>query len=87
MTKGRFQGSIRDPRLPLTECSAGASCPCAYKHYANRRGPPRRASPTLSIEVRNRGSASPHLVEKASGLARQKSREKRTWQAQNRLSF
>jgi len=31
------------PRLPLTQCSAGASCSCAYKHHAARRGPPRRA--------------------------------------------
>src|SRR5271165_4705517 len=31
------------PRLPLTQCSAGGSCPCAYKHHADRRGPPRRA--------------------------------------------
>src|SRR5580704_6485477 len=31
------------PHLPLSECSAGVSCPCSYKHYEDRRGPPRRA--------------------------------------------
>src|ERR1700722_11033605 len=31
------------PHLPLSECNAGVSCPCAYKHHADRRGPPRRA--------------------------------------------
>jgi len=24
------------PRLPLTPCTAGASCPCSYKHHADR---------------------------------------------------
>jgi len=30
------------PRLPLPGCTVGDSCPCAYKHYADRRGQPRR---------------------------------------------
>src|ERR1700722_12169547 len=35
--------SQKAPRLPLSQCSAGDSCSCAYKHHADRRGPPRRA--------------------------------------------
>jgi hypothetical protein len=30
------------PRLPLAHCSSPASCSCSYKHYADRRGQPRR---------------------------------------------
>jgi hypothetical protein len=34
--------SAAAPRLPLPGCTAGDSCPCAYKHHADRRGQPRR---------------------------------------------
>jgi hypothetical protein len=34
--------SAAAPRLPLPECTMGDSCPCAYKHFADRRGQPRR---------------------------------------------
>ena len=38
---GRFLS--RDaPRLPLAQCLEPHSCSCAYKHHADRRGPPRR---------------------------------------------
>ena len=30
------------PRLPLQQCNAPEECSCAYKHHADRRGPPRR---------------------------------------------
>jgi hypothetical protein len=35
--------SAEAPRLPLPTCRAGSLCPCAYKHYDDRRGQPRRA--------------------------------------------
>src|ERR1700722_17538543 len=44
------------PHLPLTECIAGASCPCAYKHYADRRGPPRRAEELTGLRRPNPGA-------------------------------
>jgi hypothetical protein len=34
--------SAAAPRLPLPECTMGDACPCAYKHFADRRGQPRR---------------------------------------------
>ena len=30
------------PRLPLAECTTSDTCTCIYKHYADRRAPPRR---------------------------------------------
>jgi hypothetical protein len=30
------------PRLPLAECECVGSCPCAYKHHADRRSQARR---------------------------------------------
>jgi len=30
------------PRLPLPDCTVGSSCPCVYKHHADRRGQARR---------------------------------------------
>jgi hypothetical protein len=44
------------PHLPLTECCAGATCPCAYKHYADRRGPPRRAEELTGLRRPNPGA-------------------------------
>jgi hypothetical protein len=32
------------PRLPLTGCSSPESCRCIYRHHADRRGKPRRAT-------------------------------------------
>ena len=34
--------SATAPRLPLDGCPVKDSCPCAYKHHADRRGPARR---------------------------------------------
>ena len=31
------------PRLPMPDCRGGDSCPCGYKHHADRRGQARRA--------------------------------------------
>jgi hypothetical protein len=35
--------SAEAPRLPLADCAEAGSCPCAYKHHADRRAQPRRA--------------------------------------------
>jgi hypothetical protein len=32
------------PRLPLAGCSAPENCRCIYRHHADRRGKPRRAT-------------------------------------------
>ena len=37
------------PPLPLPECGAGNSCPCTYKHHADRRAHPRRAEEVTGI--------------------------------------
>jgi hypothetical protein len=34
--------SAEAPRLPLVQCTSPKSCTCAYKHYEDRRGNPRR---------------------------------------------
>jgi len=44
------------PRLPLPECGAGSSCPCAYKHYDDRRGQPRRTEEITGLRRPNPGS-------------------------------
>src|ERR1700679_3682829 len=44
------------PHFPLTGCSLGASCPCAYKHYADRRGAPRRAEEITGVRRSNPGA-------------------------------
>ena len=45
------------PRLPLVGCTAPESCPCKYKHYADRRGTPRRREDISGLRRRDhRGS-------------------------------
>src|SRR5277367_1965402 len=44
------------PHLPLSQCSAGVSCPCSYKHYEDRRGPPRRAEELTGLRRPNPGA-------------------------------
>ena len=44
--------SAKAPRLPLPECTAD-SCPCAYKHHEDRRGPPRRKSEATGLKRGN----------------------------------
>ena len=58
----RFLGSDA-PRLPLNECTAPATCRCAYRKYADRREGPRR-------EVEQTGM-------RRSGLAQQERRVRR----------
>jgi hypothetical protein len=39
--RGKRFLSSEAPRLPLAECDA-RRCECRYRHFADRRGPPRR---------------------------------------------
>jgi hypothetical protein len=45
--------SAKAPHLPLPECTAPDSCPCAYKHHADRRGQPRRTSEVTGLKRGN----------------------------------
>jgi hypothetical protein len=42
--KGRRYLSNEAPRLPLAECGQPWKCRCVYRHHADRRATPRRAS-------------------------------------------
>lgn len=42
--KGRRFLSNEAPRLPLPGCSQPWACRCVYRHHADRRATPRRAS-------------------------------------------
>ena len=44
--RGKRYLSSEAPRLPLTECDA-KRCECRYRHFADRRGPPRRRAEKL----------------------------------------
>ncbi len=44
--KGKRFLSSEAPRLPLKECDA-SRCECRYRHFADRRGPPRRRDEKL----------------------------------------
>jgi hypothetical protein len=46
--------SAAAPRLPLPGCTMGDSCPCAYKHYADRRGQPRRKDEITGLKQRGK---------------------------------
>ena len=41
------------PRLPLAGCAAPDSCTCKYKHYSDRRGPPRRREDISGLRRRD----------------------------------
>jgi hypothetical protein len=41
--------SAEAPRLPLSECDRPESCPCTYRHYADRRAKKRRAAETGKV--------------------------------------
>jgi hypothetical protein len=45
--------SAKAPHLPLPECTIPDSCPCAYKHYDDRRGQPRRQSELTGLKRGN----------------------------------
>jgi hypothetical protein len=42
--------SAKAPRLPLPECTTPNTCLCAYKHYEDRRGSPRRTSELTGLK-------------------------------------
>jgi hypothetical protein len=51
---GRERFLSRDaPRLPLPQCGHPQSCPCAYKHHADRRRDPRRSEELIGIRRGN----------------------------------
>jgi len=41
--------SAEAPRLPLLECTCYDSCPCAYKHHADRRSYTRRKDESTGL--------------------------------------
>jgi hypothetical protein len=41
------------PRLPLVGCAAPEACTCKYKHYSDRRGPPRRKEDISGLRRRD----------------------------------
>jgi hypothetical protein len=45
--------SAQAPHLPLPECTAPNACPCAYRHYDDRRGQPRRQSELTGLKRGN----------------------------------
>ncbi|MGB6352792.1 MAG: hypothetical protein WBF21_02305 [Steroidobacteraceae bacterium] len=47
--------SATAPRLPLPGCTMGNSCPCAYKHHADRRGQPRRKDELVGMKRNIKG--------------------------------
>lgn len=44
--------SSEAPRLPMAGCSTPGTCPCAYKHHPDRRGPPRREEESSGLRQR-----------------------------------
>jgi hypothetical protein len=56
--------SAAAPRLPLEGCPVKDSCPCAYKHHADRRGPARRKDETTGLR-RNSKVAEERRVERS----------------------
>ena len=57
--KGKRFLSREAPHLPLPECNA-ARCECKYRHYADRRGGPRRGDdrgvPKARVDTNRRGA-------------------------------
>ena len=41
--------SAEAPRLPLAQCTTPKSCACAYKHFPDRRGQPRRKDEAIGL--------------------------------------
>ena len=65
--KGKRFLSKDAPWLPLAECDA-TRCPCKYRHFADRRGPPRRhdekgAAPTVKKEGNRRSTRGRRAVD------------------------
>jgi hypothetical protein len=51
--RGKRYLSREAPRLPLNECDRSDACRCVYRHHADRRTGPRRASETGGPPVRS----------------------------------
>lgn len=50
---GRRFLAAEAPRLPLADCTGKDACSCKYKHYEDRRGPPRRKEDKSGLPGRN----------------------------------
>ena len=50
--RGRRFLSAEAPLLPLASCTMRDTCTCAYKHHADRRGPPRRKEEITGVSQR-----------------------------------
>jgi hypothetical protein len=48
--------SANAPRLPLEACTTPKTCVCAYKHYPDRRGQPRRKDEAMGLPRNNKVS-------------------------------
>jgi hypothetical protein len=53
--KGKRLLSTEAPLLPLKGCDA-ASCACRYRHYDDRRGPPRREDKVTAAKALEQGN-------------------------------
>ena len=53
--KGKRYLSSEAPRLPLEGCDA-ARCECRYRHFADRRGDPRREDETAAKQEARKGN-------------------------------
>lgn len=53
--KGKRYLSGEAPRLPLEGCDA-ARCECRYRHFADRRGDPRREDETAAKQQAGKGN-------------------------------
>ncbi len=64
--KGKRFLSREAPRLPLPECDA-ARCECKYRHYADRRGGPRRGDergvPKARVDTNRRSARGRRAVD------------------------
>jgi hypothetical protein len=54
---GRRFLAAEAPRVPLPGCTAREACTCKYRHYEDRRGPPRRKEDMSGLRRRDPGGA------------------------------
>jgi hypothetical protein len=48
--KGQRYLSADAPRLPLSDCTSAAACPCVYRKHSDRRAGPRREADTSGLK-------------------------------------
>ena len=54
---GRRFLAAEAPRIPLPQCTAPEACTCTYRHYNDRRGPPRRKEDVSGLRRRDPGGS------------------------------